>query len=253
MICSNCGADNRASAKFCTKCAAQLVPLWPVTVQMEEPPRKRRRRRAKKKDASASLHSAPGGPRLGLYLFTGLLLAAVTAWAIYSITSRMAGQRDVPAVATAPAPAPATPPASETVVPAALVLPASSAPVATASAPDAAGSASSTPHAEAAPAHPASAPPPKPQARKTPRQPAPTPPPVVQVAEPAPAPPPPPPTPASRPAAPVAPATLCSDSQLFAHSVCLQRECSRPGMRQHPQCMRMREQQQVLREGRGDR
>ncbi|MFT4195404.1 MAG: hypothetical protein QM614_12240, partial [Ottowia sp.] len=63
----------------------------------------------------------------------------------------------------------------------------------------------------------------------------------------------PPPAPAPGPAPPAAPAALCADSQLFAHSVCLQRECGRSGMRQHPQCVRMREQQQALREGSGDR
>jgi hypothetical protein len=58
---------------------------------------------------------------------------------------------------------------------------------------------------------------------------------------------------ASRPAPRPETRALCADSSFLAHAVCLQTECARTGMRQHPQCQRMREQQQALREGSGDR
>ena len=238
MICSNCGADNRESAKFCAKCAKQLVPLWPATVQLDEPtPRKRRRRHADEPPA-------PAGPRLGLYLLAGLLLIAVTGWAVYAITSQMSRQRDAQAsappamAATEPASAPAPAPTRATTPPAPSAASAPEpTPVAAPSAP--------------APAHPEPHPRAKPPAK--PRQAASAPAPVApQPAAPEPAAPP-PPAPAPAPASAPAPvAALCADSSLFAHALCLQRECSRPGMRQHPQCVRMREQQQALREGSGN-
>jgi hypothetical protein len=54
------------------------------------------------------------------------------------------------------------------------------------------------------------------------------------------------------PALAAPPATLCANSRFIAHAVCLQRECSKPGLQQHPQCVRMREQQQALQDGSGD-
>jgi hypothetical protein len=58
------------------------------------------------------------------------------------------------------------------------------------------------------------------------------------------------PTPA--PPAPAPAATLCAGQAFIAHAVCLQTECNKPAMRQHTQCVRMREQQEALRRGSGD-
>lgn len=66
--------------------------------------------------------------------------------------------------------------------------------------------------------------------------------------------------PAAAPPQPVAPApvatpetgALCADRRFIAHAVCLQAECDKPSMRQHPQCVRMREQQDALRRGSGE-
>lgn len=259
MICSNCGADNRESAKFCIKCAKQLVPLWPATVQMDESTARKRRRKRRSGSADASDAQAPDGPRLGLYLFAGLLLAAVTAWAAYSITSQMSSHQDAPVVAaaTSPAepasaalaePAPMPPPAvvATPEPPAASALPE---PAAHAHLPaPAADTATSRSDTKARPRPTSTAV--KPGAA---RQAASAPRPAGPAVEPEPVAPPPAPAPAPRPAAATETVALCADSRFIAHSVCLQRECARPGMRQHPQCARMREQQQALHDGSGDR
>ncbi len=63
----------------------------------------------------------------------------------------------------------------------------------------------------------------------------------------------PPPQPvASAPAAAPAASALCADRRFIAYAVCLQAECDKPSMRQHTQCVRMREQQEALRRGSGD-
>ena len=48
LICPQCGAENRDSAKFCLKCAHQLVPLGAATEPAALEPRKRRRKRRPK-------------------------------------------------------------------------------------------------------------------------------------------------------------------------------------------------------------
>ncbi|MCZ2292746.1 MAG: hypothetical protein LC125_12440 [Burkholderiales bacterium] len=45
---------------------------------------------------------------------------------------------------------------------------------------------------------------------------------------------------------PAAPRELCAGSSFLARAVCLQRECRKPGMQQHPQCVQMRELQRSL-------
>ena len=172
LICPKCGAENRDAAKFCLKCAHQLVALAPVPAPAD-PPRKRRRKRRPAAEATAAPPVTP----------------AV-------------------APASAPAPAPA---------PAAMI---------------------DTRPAAPKPARPAPAP-------RAPRpDPAPAPPPAApQVASPRPAP---PPAPASPPAG------LCADSRFLAHALCLQRECGKPALQQHPQCVRMREQQRAIQQGSGD-
>jgi hypothetical protein len=244
MICSNCGADNRTSAKFCAKCAQQLVPLWPATVQLEDdpPPRKRRRRSS---DTTAPTRT-PRGPRLGLYLVAGALLAALAAWALYSIFASPSSEHQGPQPPVAAASAPASAPPVGASAAGASAPPPVSAPAIAAQPP-------TTPppvvHAEPAPR---SRPAPSPSRISAPR--------ATQVAPPAAAPvtaPEPvasaPVAAASRPAPRPETRALCADSSFLAHAVCLQTECARTGMRQHPQCQRMREQQQALREGSGDR
>ncbi|WP_243457421.1 hypothetical protein [Ottowia testudinis] len=49
-----------------------------------------------------------------------------------------------------------------------------------------------------------------------------------------------------------APAALCAGQSFIAHALCLQAECNKPAMRQHAQCVGMREQQDALRRGSGE-
>jgi len=277
MICPNCGAENRQAAKFCTKCARQLVELWPATVQLEESfarlhPHKKRRK---------SKSGAGSAWRIALFVLAGLVLATFIGWTVYL---KMAPQPQStggdPQAAAASAPDQTTAPAgeasaavpqtpAESAVPAngagvAPAMPAASASDAPASVPEAA--AQSPPATSPAPVagalfviddDPAPNSQPqnknkKPASPRTPvrpapiaqQQPAPAAPPPAPASAPAPAPP-----PASRPAAQTA---LCQGEVFIALAVCLQRECSRPGMSANPQCVRMREQQQGMRQSSGD-
>ena len=250
MICPKCGAENRESAKFCLKCAQQLVPLGAAADALPAEPttRQRKRRRATAEAQDLALQ-APRAPRPGLYVFAGLLMASVAAWALFSIAAHT--QPDSDASAERPAAARS----------AELNLtPRSDAPTSTVAA-------SSVQRAEPAPspssrpavasvsqAAPVAAPRPVPasERRPAPRRTASAPRPVPQVAE-APPPAPPPPAPAPRPTAPEpSAARLCADSGFITHAICLQRECGRADLRNHAQCVRMREQQKLLREGAGD-
>ena len=53
LICPQCGAENRDSAKFCLKCAHQLVPLGAATEPPAEPRKRRRKRRPVAQDQPA--------------------------------------------------------------------------------------------------------------------------------------------------------------------------------------------------------
>ncbi len=237
LICPQCGAENRDAAKFCLKCAHQLVPLPPPPA-----PAARSRRRRRVRLAAPVMEAEEVAPKR----VSALVLAVLTVFAIGALwgIAHIAGRAPAP-LAEAPAthaaamkaepPALPTPPAPATPEPAQVLFEPASAP-ALASEPEVV----SDTRPEPPPARPA-------PVRKTPR----TEPPVEPVTRPT------PPAPAvvespvaAAPAQP--PATLCAGTRFVAHALCLQRECDKPGRQQHPQCVRMREQQKALQQGSGD-
>lgn len=271
LTCPKCGAENRDSAKFCLKCAQQLVPLGPSAPPPSAPNKRRRRRRsAESASGGVPAHTAETAkPPLRWLLVVGaLIVAAVAAWAFLRApaSSRTAvapagsqASTSTPAVPASSVPALASPaptrgasaPAPDAQTPAA---PASASPVANPVSPgiEAAHAAPATAAAQPAPPvtkradrnttrgdKPARA------SRQAPAS-------AVVAAEPAP---PPAEAPPPRPPAPAAAApsgVLCADRRFIGHAVCLQSECNKPGMRQHPQCARMREQQDAVRSGSGE-
>ncbi len=250
MICPKCGAENRESAKFCLKCAHQLVALWEDTVQAEPRKRKRRKRRP---DESAQAPRAGVAARIGprTLIFAALLLAVVAAAVWRSGTVEPEHLAAAPSAATPAAPAPTTAPMQPPALPTApvqAVAKAADPPPARTPEPALSPPAAPVAKAQAPHAEPAARSKPKPARAAAPK----TAPPVS-----APAAPPPEPVaaaPAPAPAsAPSAPKALCEGSRFIALEICLQRECSQPGARQNPQCVRMRERQQALSAGSGNR
>lgn len=237
LTCPQCGAENRDAAKFCLKCAHQLVPLPPAPAPADWPRRRRRVRLA-----TPVMETEEVAPkRLSALVLAVLTLFAVGAlWGIALIAGRTpAPLADAPA--TNPTALQAEPPAVT-----ALSAPSTPEPATVlfepASAPELAGEPEviSDTRPELPPARPApvrkaprTEPPMKPVTR-------PTPPATAVVESPV----------APAPAQP--PATLCAGTRFVAHALCLQRECDKPGRQQHPQCMRMREQQKAMQQGSGD-
>ena len=231
-ICPQCGAENRDAAKFCLKCAHQLVPLGPAA-DADAAPRKRRRKRRKVAEAQPAHLRAVLVGTLALTLALGGLGLWIGRGGTRPDASVQAAPAPVAAAAAAPAPESAalaqvaealqqlqTPPAAPREVP---------------------------PESAPVPAPPAKAAARRPAAKPASAQavvPAPEP---VRVAEPAPAPP--PPVAAPRPAPP---RELCAGTQFVARGYCLQTECGQPGLQAHPQCVRMREQQDAMRRGSGE-
>ena len=234
LICPKCGAENRDAAKFCLKCAHQLVALGPAPAPPEAPRKRRRKRRPAEAEATAP------GKRPHAVLIALLAVFAIGAlWGIGRIAARTpAPLAEAPAVA-APAPRPPPAPPAPSLAAAPPVTPAIAPACAPAAAPAPAPAAviDSKPAAPT-PARPAPAPRP---ARPEVTAPPPPPAPVAEAPRPAP-----PPAPASPPAG------LCADSRFLAHALCLQRECGKPALQQHPQCVRMREQQRAIQQGSGD-
>lgn len=254
LTCPQCGADNRDTAKFCRTCAHQLVALGPSTdaaptdAEVEAAARARRRRRrarrAVARTASPALRVRAGWVLLSLAL---LIALGVLGW------SR--DVRDHSALASEARPAPPAPPvrATEAVSaaqPAASPTPApESAAVARAAQAVQALQAQQRAPAQAgaaqAPAPESVAKPQRRAANRTLRAPHAAPPPEAEP-KPAELPVASAPPPAAR-AAPQRPGVLCGDERFLARALCLQRACDQPGMGGHPQCVRMRELQQALR------
>jgi len=237
-LCPQCGAENRDAAKFCLKCAHQLVPLSEPTqpLPLEQPARKRRRRKRPAEAPPRKRHAWLWG-----------LVALVAVVALGGALWRGDTRPD-----TAPPQAAATPAGAAASSSPAAVEPASPASTASA-APPPLPAASSAPIPSASSAAPAAPARPSTAARRS----KPSPPAAelgasvpAEVAPPAAAAPPEPV--ASAPARPAPPRELCADTRFLNRAVCLQNECSKPGLRQHPQCVQMREQQDALRRGAGD-
>ena len=256
LICPQCGAENRPHAKFCLKCAKQLVSLNPSADDDARAARRRKRRR--RKEAQAKAAAALRGASPMRTMAPGILAAALLIGVVWWLNRTPAPAADLTPPATADA-APATtappPPAAAPAQPAAAaptdlitVAPAASAALGDTPA-DTAHGATTRPVAASGERTP---PRPAPTARRTP-EPRRAPAGQVDVAAPAPA-----PVVATTPApppAPVAPApntgALCGDRAFISRAVCLQAECAKPAYRQNSQCVRMREQQELLRHGSG--
>ncbi|MFV0680132.1 hypothetical protein [Ottowia sp.] len=190
-------------------------------------------------------------PEWHRYAVAGVLMLFVLGWAVYA-TTRTPQPENSDAVAQASADAMAL--AGDEV----LILPQleSISPIPEMAAAAASASAAVA-NAAAEPAATAAQPqtqPTRPTPKRAPPKRAPVPKPVAAptVPAPAPTPAPPPQAPASQAVKRTPPARLCAGSSFIAHEVCLQNECTRAGMRQHPQCVRMRERQKLLRDGVGD-
>lgn len=283
IFCPNCGAPNRETAKYCGKCAGLLAPLSPATMVMDyEPERKRRRRRRSgSRRAARPAKRSPWPFVLIVCLALGAGLAS--AWITQQYAARNAApapalQAAAPAAATPPAP-PAPAPAAQTPAPEPAPSPAPE-DAATPDTPAPDDSAAPSPAngetaSQAADEEQAPAPAVETPAVETPAatahaQPAARllehrktlPPGNRRAAAPRPAtapahaaaplPEPPPaaaPTPVAPP--PPTPAQACAGRQFLARSLCLQQECSKPGMGRHAVCVQMRERERALQQGSG--
>lgn len=250
LTCPQCDAENRDSAKFCVKCAHQLVPLSEPTQLLDIETPARRRRRAGRGKARASRPPVARIAAAVLVSLAALLVLGSMGWlwgppaatpaASQATDTTPAGVAKQRLDGAAPIDAPAPAPESEAVARAVDAVQALSAgstvpdasadvePAAAATAalqPTPARSTATRDRKARAPQPPAAA-----AARAEAR-------PQVEITASA----------AAIAPAPAAPATLCEDSRFFAHAVCLQNECSKPAMQQHPQCLRLHELQDSLR------
>lgn len=255
LTCPQCDAENRDSAKFCVKCAHQLVLLSEPTQLLDIEAPARRRRRAGRGKARASRPPVTRIAAAILVSLAALLVLGSMGWlwgppAVTPAASQAAQATDTTPAGVAkqrldgaaPIEAPAPAPESEAVARAVDAVQALSA---GSTVPDASADADVEPAAAATAAlQPTPA---RPTATRDRKARAPQPPAAAAArAE-------------ARPQAeitasataiapaPAAPATLCEDSRFFAHAVCLQNECSKPAMQQHPQCLRLHELQDSLR------
>ncbi|ARU04671.1 hypothetical protein CCO03_08285 [Comamonas serinivorans] len=247
IVCPHCAAENRGNAKFCSSCAKLMVDLNTGELL---PARKRRRRRR------IDVHT----PRTGLLrpasaaLVVGVLALGCAWWYFTEDAARQTSAQQAtgsfqPHTPTASAALPdavsvreaaATPPAPA-LAEFPSYVPVATAPPSLASAPVAAAAAS-----HPSPVKPAPAPKPKAKPKEVkPQRPEPPPaprvaeaPPPVAAADPTPAPPP-------RPS----PEQACQGQAFLARAACMQSQCSANSS--HPQCRRMREQQDALRRGSG--
>lgn len=261
QTCPRCGADNRASAKFCLKCAQQLVPLAqaPDDAKTE---RKRRRKKAAAAARRATRRAAPPQPRRP-GIATAIGCSMVLGWlAWWWLTPSASLPRQPVAQAEASTTTATDPPAATmAVLPASTPIPpavesaqrvAADAQTPTDVAPHARAPAASSAEPSQPPVPSAAAPAHAATSRGTPKTRVSRPsgnttqrPPIASEA--------PPPQTAPSPSPSVAQSALCADRQFIAHSICLQAECSKPALHQHPQCVRMREQQEGMQRGSGDR
>lgn len=241
LTCPQCGADNRDSAKFCLKCAHQLVALDAPQdfADTELSPSKRRRRRSRRARSAPSDTGRTARAALwGLLGMCALVALGAALW-LWTVGSN---PRPEAAAASATTPESALPPLSPAPESAALAQAADALKTLAAEAEARAAQEAATRAAEAS--QPRAAPSPRPVANKKADD-------EVAPAEPAPPPPAPAPEPAPQPVAPPPPPTppreLCAGTTFLARAACLQSECSQPGLFNHPQCIRMRELQEALR------
>lgn len=250
LTCPQCDAENRDSAKFCVKCAHQLVPLSEPTQLLDIETPARRGRRAGRGEARASRPPVARIAAAVLVSLAALLVLGSMGWlwspsavtpaasqATDTTPAEVAKQRlDGAAPIDAPAPAPESEAVARAVdavqaLSAGSTVPDASADVEPAAAataalqPTPARSTATRDRKARAPQPPAAA------AARAEAQP------QAEITASA----------AAIAPAPAAPATLCEDSRFFAHAVCLQNECSKPAMQQHPQCLRLHELQDSLR------
>ena len=94
LICPQCGADNRPQAKFCLKCAAQLVALAPTPEEEARAARRRKRRRRKEaeqwaaeaaSESAQAMADAEARSRLRWVAPAALVTAGLAALAIAGI------------------------------------------------------------------------------------------------------------------------------------------------------------------------
>jgi hypothetical protein len=262
LICPQCGAENRPHAKFCLKCAKQLVSLNPSADDAARA--KRRRKRRQRKEAQARAAAAGTGISAARWMAPGALAAIVLIGVVGWMNRSTSVSEETFLADASVTNTPATPASlPETTATTAQGGPSHAAAVLTAAA--AASAALNGSASDSAPISPTAQKPPDRTAaasdRVPPRQaPQPTrkvperartaaepaeaaapPSPVVATSAP------PPPSIASAPSA----NALCADRAFIARAVCLESECAKPALRQHPQCVRMREQQETLRHGSG--
>lgn len=240
-ICPACGAENRDAAKFCLKCAQQLVSLRPSTeTPRENSPRKRRKR--KKSTATPETNSQDLLWMVLLILALLALSAALWRWAVLHDTAKPPA---APAQTSLPAPTTHAP-ESEALWQALRDLEAQAEQQA---AQRAAQRAAENARQEEARHQAASAT--AVQRTETPARPRE---PerdtgITVTVEPLP----------SVPHLPAAPTpeptqadTLCPGAGVFARARCLQTECNKPTLAQHPECIHMRELQNALQHSAGD-
>ncbi|MFD1709108.1 zinc ribbon domain-containing protein [Ottowia flava] len=273
LICPQCGAENRAHAKFCLKCAKQLVTLPPTPEELTRDARRRKRRRRREAQAWAAdaasesaqaMADARARSRMRWGAPAALVTAGLAALALAAILWTNARDRGSPqtdaaltAITPASAASPATAASAESTSlrvpgsaeatsssPAAVLAAGEAASAALNAAPTSAG-VRQPPVAAVAAAAPAPTRPASKTSRRAPER-APS---VVEVgpsaAPTAPV------APGPAPAAPTAPAPLCADRAFISRAICLQSECNKPALRQHPSCIRMREQQDALKHASG--
>lgn len=250
LICPHCGAENRESAKFCLKCAQQLVELSPATVMLPEREERSRRRRRRRSSAPAS-HSRSA------WLWATLLSLALLSlggliwrWGVQHGAALRQAQVTQAARTAAPTitSAPAVPAASAPLPPIPAAVSTAPLTLSEEALKRADGEHTAPPtRAASAAAHGSATRRAAPSKRSPlPEAPAPAPAPVIEATPPAP----PAPAPAAE-ARPAPPRELCAGTRFLARGLCLQTECDKPGQRQHPQCVRMREQQEAIRQGSG--
>ena len=274
LFCPNCGAGNRASAKYCCKCASLLAPLSPQTLVMEYVPTARRRRKHRRHNAPLQLAPVKRSAwPIALIVLIALGAGLAGAWLSQQYAQTRLTQGKPPAAA---APAsnqapPAAPAAQTAAAPAALAArpepepepepePAAENPPPDTSAPkpsEPAGPPAQSPAGQNVPASAATAHTAPKAVGATPRhaqrQPAGSEAPasrhtgiqerISYETAPRPA--------APAPATTASPEQACAGRQFISRAICLKQECSRPGMQRHPTCASIRQRERELQQASG--
>lgn len=271
LFCPNCGAGNRASAKYCCKCASLLAPLSPQTLVMEYVPTARRRRKHRRHNAPLQLAPVKRSAwPIALIVLIALGAGLAGAWLSQQYAQTRLTQGKPPAAAA---------PASNQAPPAAPAAQTAAAPAALAARPEPEPAAENPPPDTSAPkpsepAEPADPPAQSPAGQNVPasaatahtapkaagatprhaqRQPAGTEAPasrhtgiqerISYETAPRPA--------APAPATTASPEQACAGRQFISRAICLKQECSRPGMQRHPTCASIRQRERELQQASG--